>query len=324
MATAMHSAHFECAAIDERMVKAMLDRADVERAREEGRGDLVIELSHDSDIATLEMSWSPEDLDALLASTSEDQICIGFQPDELEFALAHEAEVEAHGLGRKALVFTVIAAAIAAPTAAQAHPTGAPGSPTGVSGPAPAVLVGGAHQAIPATAPGAFNPATTVGGAGQAVQNDVYAADFNPATTVGGAGGAVEGARLSADSPALTVGGAQPAIEASTPTMAAAVSVGGAIPAASSEASPAAVVGGGSFNTPDTSSPAVMVGGGGPAPVAPTQATSEVATAPSSSSAASDLLNSDALALAGGAAIAITAAGFAAAATTRRRPVRPA
>ena len=325
MTTAMHSARLERADLGERVVTATLDRTAVERARNEGGSELVLDLARaDGTVGALAMSWSPQDIDALLASASDDEITIGFDRAELDAALAHEADVEAHGLRRRALVFTVVlAAAVTAPTVASAHPTGAP-SGASAGAVAPAVLVGGAEAAIPASAPGQFNPALTVGGAGVQAANETYAASFNPATTVGGAAESATVVSTPVESPALMVGGAQPAVEASTPTETPALMVGGAIPAAADASSPATLVGGGGLNTPDPSSPAVMVGGGAPGTPAPVQATATVPAVSTSSQSFLDQNAAEIAALAGGAAIAITAAGFAAASTSRRRPMRPA
>jgi hypothetical protein len=304
MTTAMHSARFKRADLGEQEVTATLDRSAVERARTDGGSELVIDVARaDGTVGALTMSWSQDDLDALLASASEGEITLGFDRAQLEEALANEAEVEAHGLRRRALVFTVVlATAVTAPTVASAHPAGAPGTGS-ASAASPAVLVGGAHAAIPVSAPGEFNPATTVGAASAQSTDETYAASFNPATTVGGA--------------------AQAATVASTPVESPASMVGGAVPAAADATSPASLVGGGGLNTPDPSSPAVMVGGGGPATTpAPVDATGPVVSASSQSFV--DQNAAEIAALAGGAAIAITAAGFAAAATSRQRPVRPA
>jgi hypothetical protein len=352
MTTSMHSAHLERADLGGREVTATLDRTAVERARNLGENDLVLNVARaDGTLGELTMSWSPEDIDALLASASDREITIAFDRAELEEALAHEADVEAHGLRRRALVLTVVlATSVAAPTVASAHlAEGTAVSPATMVGTtvAPAVMVGGAQAAIPVTAPGQFNPATTVGGAGIQAADETYAASFNPATTVGGAQAAIPasapgqfnpattvgGAGIQAAdetyaasfNPATTVGGAQPAIEASTPAGTPAVVVGGAIPAAADATSPALMVGGGGQNTPDQSSPAVMVGGGG-APATPTPLDPATVT-PTVSASSQSFLDQNATeiaALAGGAAIAITAAGFAAATTSRRRPVRPA
>jgi hypothetical protein len=330
MTTSMHSAHLERADLGGREVTAKLDRTAVERARNLGENDLVLNVARaDGTVGELAMSWSPEDIDALLASASDREITIAFDRTELEEALAHEADVEAHGLRRRALVLTVVlATSVAAPTVASAHlAEGTAVSPATMVGTtvAPAVMVGGAEAAIPVSAPGEFNPATTVGGAQAAIPVSAPG-QFNPATTVGGAGiQAADETYAASFNPATTVGGAQPAIEASTPTGTPAVVVGGAVPAAADSTSPALLVGGGALNTPDPSSPAVMVGGGGapttPVPLEP------AATAPAVSASSQSFLDQNATeiaALAGGAAIAITAAGFAAAASSGRRPVRPA
>ena len=304
MTTAMHSARFKRADLGEREVTATLDRSAVERARNDGGTELVIDVARaDGTVGALAMSWSADDLEALLNSASAGEITLGFDRAQLEEALANEADVEAHGIRRRALVFTVVlATAVTAPTVASAHPSGAPGTGSD-SAASPAVLVGGAHAAIPVTAPGEFNPATTVGAAGVQSTDGTYAASFNPATTVGGA--------------------AQAATVASTPVESPALMVGGAVPAATDATSPASLVGGGGLNTPDPSSPAVMVGGGGaPTTPAPVDATGPVVSA--SSQSFLDQNAAEIAALAGGAAIAITAAGFAAAASSRQRPVRPA
>jgi hypothetical protein len=304
MTTAMHSARLERAELGEREVTAKLDRTAVERVRDQSDPELVLALAHaDGTVGEVAMSWSQEDIDALLASATGDEITIAFDRADLEAALSQDADFEAHGIRRRALVFTVVlATAVTAPTVASAHPAGAAGGGSADAA-SPAIMVGGAQASIPVSAPGQFNPATTVGAAGVQAGAETYAASFNPATTVGGA---VE------------------ATVASTPVGTPAVTVGGAIPAAQDATSPASLVGGGGLNTPDPSSPAVMVGGGAPAAPAPIDQTG---TAPAVSASSQSFLDQNAAemaALAGGAAIAITAAGFAAASTSRRRPVRPA
>jgi hypothetical protein len=331
MTTSMHSAHLERADLGGREVTAKLDRTAVERARNLGENDLVLNVARaDGTVGELAMSWSPEDIDALLASASDREITIAFDRTELEEALAHEADVEAHGLRRRALVLTVVlATSVAAPTVASAHlAEGTAVSPAAMVGTtvAPAVMVGGAEAAIPVTAPGEFNPATTVGGAQAAIPVSAPG-QFNPATTVGGAGiQAADETYAASFNPATTVGGAQAAIPVTAPgEFNPATTVGGAVPAAADATSPALLVGGGAMNTPDPSSPAVMVGGGG-APATPTPVDPAAVTPAVSASSQSflDQNASEIAALAGGAAIAITAAGFAAATTSRRRPVRPA
>ena len=203
MTTAMHSARFKRADLGDQEVTATLDRSAVERARTDGGTELVIDVARaDGTVGTLAMSWSPDDLDALLGSASEGEITLGFDRAQLEEALANDADVEAHGLRRRALVFTVVlATAVTAPTVASAHPAGAPGTGS-ASAASPAVLVGGAHAAVPVTAPGEFNPATTVGGAAQAATVASTPVE-SPASMVGGA----LPAATDATSPASLVGG---------------------------------------------------------------------------------------------------------------------
>ena len=160
-----------------RGVTATLRRSDIEEAARsaDGPAELLLDITRgegaDVQAHTLAVEWSRADLEQLLrdADTADD-VTIAFDQDEMAAAIDAEADVEAHGLREKALIFTVVAVSAASTAGiAQARPTPGPvGDTTGASAPAPV-------QA----------PATTVGGAGGGTITDRAA---SPATTIGGAG----------------------------------------------------------------------------------------------------------------------------------------
>ena len=178
-----------------RGVTAALRRSDIEEAARsaDGPAELLLDVTRgegaDVQAHTLAVEWSRADLEQLLrdADTAND-VTIAFDHDEMAAAMDAEADVEAHGLREKALIFTVVAVSAASTAGiAQARPTPGPvGDTTGASAPAPV-------QA----------PATTVGGAGGGTITDRAA---SPATTIGGAG--VPEVVSPTGSPASTIGGA--------------------------------------------------------------------------------------------------------------------
>ena len=168
-----------------RGVTATLRRSDIEEAVRSGDGpaELLLDVMRgegaDVQAYSLAVEWSQADLDQLLgAADTADDVTIAFDRDEMAAAIDAEADVEAHGLREKALVFTVVAVSAASTAGvAQARPTPGPAGGTAAS-------------AVSAPAP-VQAPATTVGGAGSGTISDPAA---SPATTIGGAG--VEPAEL--------------------------------------------------------------------------------------------------------------------------------
>jgi hypothetical protein len=75
------------------------------------------------------MTWSRDDLEELLGSTTGEDVMLTFDRDELASALF--ADVEAHGLRERAAIFTVVAAGALGTGAAIANamPTGEDGGP---------------------------------------------------------------------------------------------------------------------------------------------------------------------------------------------------
>src|SRR5204862_6811246 len=99
-----------------------------EAARLDGPSDLFLDVARvrdrDGEQREVEaqqrvtITWTPDDLEQLLRTTTADQITLAFKPDEL--ARMFEDDVEAHGLREKLAVLTVAAVAgagIAAGTA---------------------------------------------------------------------------------------------------------------------------------------------------------------------------------------------------------------
>lgn len=275
----------------DRTVTAVLSRADIEHAaRADERAELMLDVQHgagpDVEAHTLSVVWTRDDLEKLLESDPRDEVTITFDREQLEDALMLEADVEAHGLRQKALIFTVlVGTAAAVPTVAQAMPEGV--GPSAAPQAAPAVVVGGAQSA-------------DVVSAAQSAPREA------PAVVTGGAIPAADQAVASGPgdvSPAVLVGGATPGIVASGPgDVAPAVAVGGAMSAAQQADMAGAP-------------PAVVTGGAIPAGATP-PATAPIAT-PAADSTGID--PTDALLIGGGAALAIAAAGFAA----TRRPGAP-
>ena len=200
-----------------RGVTATLRRSDIEEAARsaDGPAELLLDVTRgegaDVQAHSLAIEWSRADLDQLLrdADTADD-VTIAFDRDEMAAAIDAGADVEAHGLREKALVFTVVAVTAASTAGvAQARPTAGPtGDTASASAPAPV-------QA----------PATTVGGAGSGTITDPAA---SPATTIGGAGvEPAEQAGVVTAAPATVTGGAS-ASDVTSPTGSPATTIGGA------------------------------------------------------------------------------------------------
>ena len=179
-----------------RGVTATLRRSDIEEAARsaDGPAELLLDVTRgegaDVQAHSLAVEWTRADLEQLLrdAETADD-VTIAFDQDEMAAAIDAEADVEAHGLREKALVFTVVAVSAASTAGiAQARPTAGPvGDTAGASAPAPvqapATTVGGAGGGT--ITDRAASPATTIGGAGAP---EVTSPTGSPASTIGGAG----------------------------------------------------------------------------------------------------------------------------------------
>jgi hypothetical protein len=212
--------------VSTRGVTATLRRSDIEEAARSGDGpaELLLDVRRsqgaDVEAHSLAVEWSHADLDRLLREAETEEVTIAFDRDEMSAAIDAEADVEAHGLREKALVFTVVAvSAASAAGVAQAHPTGSVGgAASAATAPvqAPATTIGGAGSGSIVAA--AASPATTIGGAGLAPPEQAIVSPAAPATTTGGA--TASQAPASSESPATTIGGAgQPApIRGGTPT----------------------------------------------------------------------------------------------------------
>lgn len=107
------------------------------------------------------LTWEPQDLERLLAASSEDQITLTFDAGELQQLL--DDDVDAHGMREKLAVVSVVAglaAAGAGSAAAMYAPSGADGGSTS----APAVVApasevsSGLGATAPAAAPAAAAP----------------------------------------------------------------------------------------------------------------------------------------------------------------------
>jgi len=236
-----------------RGVTATLRRSDIAEATRfaDGPAELLLDITRgegaDVQAHSLAVEWSQADLEQLLRDAdTADEVTIAF--DRNEMAAAIDADVEAHGLREKALVFTVVAVSAASTTGvAQARPIAGPTADTAVaSAPAP----------VPA-------PATTVGGAGSGTITDPAA---SPATTIGGAGvEPAEQADVTTAAPATVTGGAS-APEVTSPTGSPATTIGGA---GAPVASPAGARGGapasdgGGASSPVSGEEAALLGAAG-------------------------------------------------------------
>ncbi len=184
--------------VSTRGVTATLRRSDIEEAARsaDGPAELLLDVTRgegpDVQAHSLAVEWSRADLERLLrdADTADD-VTIAFDQDEMAAAIDAEADVEAHGLREKALIFTVVAVSAASTAGiAQARPTPGPvGDTTGASAPAPvqapATTVGGAGGGT--ITDRATSPATTIGGAGVEPAGPAGATTAAPATVTGGA-----------------------------------------------------------------------------------------------------------------------------------------
>jgi hypothetical protein len=102
--------------------------------------ELRLDIRDGEELGSISMAWSRDELEDILARATGEKVILTFDRDELADAFA---DVEAHGLRQKALVFTVAAA-------------GALGSGVGIANAAQFADVGGSAASAPApvTSPG--------------------------------------------------------------------------------------------------------------------------------------------------------------------------
>jgi hypothetical protein len=123
---------------------------DVDRLAADGKG-------RETERVTL--TWEPQDLERLLATSSEDQLTLTFDAAELQQLL--DEDVDAHGMREKLAVVSVVAglaAAGAGSAAAMYAPSGADGGSAGTAVVAPASEVSTGLGTAPAAAPAAASP----------------------------------------------------------------------------------------------------------------------------------------------------------------------
>jgi hypothetical protein len=126
--------------VEARSLVATVSRADVEGAlgADEGPVDLVLDVERAAatgdgrETQRIALAWEPQDLERLLAITSDDEVSLTFDEDELQRLL--DEDVEAHGARQKLATLTV-AAGMAAAGAGSAFAMPAPdsGSPGGTA-----------------------------------------------------------------------------------------------------------------------------------------------------------------------------------------------
>jgi hypothetical protein len=297
----------------DRTVTAVLSRTEIEQAARSDHAELMLDIHRgegpDVQAHTLSVVWTREELEKLLETDSKDELTLSFDREQLEQAMEIDADVEAHGLRQKALIFTVlVGTAAVSPTIAQAAPDSGGAGTVAASQAAPAIVVGGAQSADVVSAARAQAPAVVTGGATAAADQAVASGPgmVAPAVLTGGATPAAVGSGPGTIAPAVLTGGATAAADqavASAPgDIAPAVLTGGALSAAQQSAAAA-------------QPPAVVTGGALPQGTTPAT-TQPIAT---SSPGARSIDPTDALLIGGGAALAIAAAGFAA----TRRPDAP-
>jgi hypothetical protein len=207
--------------VSKRGVTATLRRSDIEEAARsaDGPAELMLDVTRgegtDGEAHSLVVEWSQADLDRLLRdSGAADEVTIAFDRDEMAAAIDAGADVEAHGLREKALVFTVVAVSAASTAGVvQARPTSGPAGGTAASAvstpapaQAPATTVGGAGGG--AISDPVASPATTIGGAGAQSAELGGVVDAAPATVTGGATASPSVSPTPSESPATTIGGA--------------------------------------------------------------------------------------------------------------------
>ncbi|HEU5362473.1 MAG TPA: hypothetical protein VFU56_03980 [Gaiellaceae bacterium] len=122
-----------------RAVAASVPRQEIETILQdpEAQPELQLEIESGAEPATISMDWSRDELEELFARARSDTVLLMFDGQELADAVA---DVEAHGLRQRALVFTVAA-------------TGTIGSGAGIANAAiPADFADGGGPAVTATA----------------------------------------------------------------------------------------------------------------------------------------------------------------------------
>ena len=282
---------------------------------------------------SIAITWSREQLERILAGAKGDEIVLTFDRDDLAYALA---DVEAHGLRERALVFAVVVTGAIGTSAgvATAMPAADAGVGTGAGAAGVAltdVSSGGGYTAAlqePATAPALTDASSGAGYAAAAAIESDAASSLTDASSGGGyaAAAAIESDAASSLTDASSGGGyaAAAAIESDAASSLTDASSGGGYAAAAAIESDAA----------STLTDASSGSGYAAAAVAEDSAASSMLTDASSGGgypaaataddgAFFDVRSPDPAdaALLGGVALAIAAAGFAA---RRSRDARPA
>jgi hypothetical protein len=145
----------DASAFDGRGVTATVPRADIEGvlASADGPPELVLDVQRregdEVEAHTLRIEWDPKELEELLRTTSDEQVTLVLDRDELERAI--QADVEAHGLREKAAVFGVAAIAAASVGVSQAAAGHTAPYATGGGGAAPIEMVSDAASSGPST-----------------------------------------------------------------------------------------------------------------------------------------------------------------------------
>lgn len=162
-----------------RAVAAYVPREEIETILQdpEAQPELQLQIRGGEEPSRIGIQWSRDELEDLFARASSDTVVLTFDRDELADAFA---DVEAHGLRQKALVFTVAA-------------TGAIGAGAGLANAAtiPADFAGGGGSPVAATVPTSVTDVSSTGGYGTPVASDSGAtfslgSDVTDAFLVGG------------------------------------------------------------------------------------------------------------------------------------------
>jgi hypothetical protein len=141
-----------------RAVGAFVPREEIETILRdpEAQPELQLQIRAGEEAGRISMDWSRDELEELFTRASSDAVFLTFDREELADAFA---DVEAHGLRQKALVFTVAA-------------TGAIGAGAGIANaaiPAGFADPGGPAVTAPATAPSSVTDVSSTGGYGTPV-----------------------------------------------------------------------------------------------------------------------------------------------------------
>jgi hypothetical protein len=162
----------------------------------EAQPELELQIHGGDEPSRISMEWSRNELEDLLARATGDTVVLTFDRDELALAFA---DVEAHGMREKALVFAVCATGALGVGAGVANAQLAPpgdGGPV-VTSVAPASYTdassGGGYAAAAATTPAADQISDAASGSGYAAAATGSAADTMVTDASSGAGYAATG-----------------------------------------------------------------------------------------------------------------------------------